>query len=239
MSNKKTTLAASLLALVLAGFGLPVPAAASPAEIQFRLSFSPALPRGEFHDLMGWTVWGGALNFAIRPSRGPLLFGTRLGFGAYDTDRWDAWLGLTIPDVLVDVRTTNSVLTWDVFLRLQPERGFLRPYLELFAGLHFLSTDTRIGDGNWDDNNSGDMNVNNASDTAFAYGAGAGVMFPLIGFMHRDGRRVGSLELDLGVRFARGGRADYLVETGLTGIYDTLRSRTDLLTLSAGLMLSF
>jgi hypothetical protein len=239
MSIKKMILAASLLALVLAGFGLPVPAAASPAEIQFRLSFSPALPRGEFHDLMGRTVWGGALNFAIRPSRGPLLFGTRLGFGAYDTDRWDAWLGLTIPDVLVDVRTTNSVLTWDVFLRLQPERGFLRPYLELFAGLHFLSTDTRIGDGNWDDNNSGDMNVNNASDTAFAYGAGAGVMFPLIGFMHRDGRRVGSLELDLGVRFARGGRADYLVETGLTGIYDTLRSRTDLLTLSAGLTISF
>jgi hypothetical protein len=239
MNIKKPAWAAFLTASFALGLGVPAPAAASPAEIQFGLSFSPALPRGEFHDLMSRTVWGGAVSFAIRPSRGPLLIGTRLGFGAYDSDGWEAWLGLTIPDILVDVRTTNSVLAWDVFLRLQPERGFLRPYLDLFAGLHFLSTDTRIGDGDWDDDNSGDMNVNNASDTAFAYGAGAGVMFPLIRFMHRDGRRVGSLDLDLGVRYARGGRADYLVETGLTGVYDTLTSRTDLLTLSAGLTISF
>ncbi len=188
---------------------------------------------------MGRTAWGGGLSLAIRPSRGPLLLGTSLGYGVYDSDRWDAWLGLTDPDVLVDMRTTNSLLTWNVFLRLQPERGFLRPYLDLFAGLHFLSTDTRIGSGDQDREGGGGLDINNSSDTAFAFGAGAGLMLPIIRFVHRDGRIAGGLELDLGVRYAWGGRADYLVESGVTGIYDTLTSRTDTLTLSAGLTFAF
>ena len=62
----------------------------------------------------------------------------------------------------------------------QPERGFLRPYLDIFAGLNVLSTDTRIDDGDWDDDSDGDIDINTASDTAFAFGAGAGVQFPVI-----------------------------------------------------------
>ena len=179
------------------------------------------------------------MSFAFRPSRSPFLLGTSLGLGSYGSDRWESWLGLTVPDVLVDVRTTNMIVTWNVFLRLQPERGFFRPYLDLFAGLNFLTTDTKIGSGDWDDDGSGDFDVNNASDTAFSYGAGAGLMFPVLGFVHRDGRSAGSLALDLGVRYAKGGRADYLIESGIPGVYDAWNSRTDLLTISAGLSLVF
>jgi len=234
MHKTKIFFAAGLTALLLAGA-----AEAAPSRFQFGLSFSPSLPQGEFNDELGKTIWGGTLFFAYRPSELPFQIGTSLAFGVYDTDYREAWLGLTWPDVLVDVRTTNAVLAWYVFMRFQAERGWLRPYVDIFAGLHILSTDTRIGDGDWDDDGSGDFSVNNASDAAFAFGAGAGILFPIVRFVRRDGATFAAIELDLGVRYAKGGRAHYLVENDGWGLYDSRNSRTDLLTLSAGLTFSF
>jgi hypothetical protein len=209
-----------------------VPAASS--EFQFSLAFSPSLPQGEFHDDLGRTIWGGSIGFGFRPSRSPVLIGMSLGFGVYGTEHRESWLGLTDPDLLVDVRTTNAVLAWNLFLRLQPEAGFLRPYLDLFSGVHILTTDTRIGEDEDDD-----FGVNNSSDAVFAFGAGAGLQLPILRFVQQDGRRIFSIDLDLGVRYARGGRADYLVESGEPGIFDTRTSRTDLLALTAGLSFIF
>lgn len=225
-----------LTAIFLVGLLPAVAAAADYPKFQVGLSFSPALPMGGFRDALDRTIWGGALTFAFRPSRGPLLLGTSIGIGAYDSDSWETWLGLTDPDVIVEARSTHSIVAWNVFLRLQPAEGALRPYLDVFAGLHFLSTDTSIGDDEGDDY---DSSVNIASDTAFAYGVGAGLMVPVIRFVRRDGRARGRLDLDFGVRYARGGRAEYLVETARPGAYETRHSRTDVLTLSAGLTFSF
>ena len=233
MPKKRIIFAAGLMTLYFSAS-----AAAAPAEFQFSLAFSPALPTGSFHDALDMTVWGGSLSFAFRPSGSPVLIGTSLVFGAYDTDHWEAWLGLTDPDVLVDVRTTNGLLAWNLFLRFQPERGFLRPYLDLFAGLHVLTTTTQIGEGDSDDAD-GDFYVNNASDTVFSFGAGAGLQFPLLRFINQEGRRVFSIDLDLGARYARGGEAYYLVEAGGEGAFDSRTSRTDMLTLSAGLTFVF
>ena len=161
-----------LAALVLLGF-LPASAAAAAdfSKFQIGLSFSPSLPRGEFKDSLDRTIWGGSVSFTFRPSRGPLIVGTSISIGAYGSDRWQAWLGLTDPDVLVDVRTTHSAAAWNLFMRLQPPDGVLRPYLDVFAGLHFLSTDTSIGNDEGDDGDGYDSSVNNSSDTAFAFEA--------------------------------------------------------------------
>lgn len=234
MRKTKIFLMAGLIGLLLAGA-----AEAAPGKFQFGLAFSPSLPQGEFHDVLGKTAWGGTINFAYRPGGNPFLIGTSLTFGIYDSERWQTWLGITWPDVLVDVRTTNAVLAWNVFLRIQPERGWVRPYLDFFVGLHILTSDTQIGDDDWDDDGDGDFNINNSSDSALAFGAGAGVMIPVIRFVQRDGRVVASMDLDFGIRYAKGGRADYLVSTGETAVYDTWNSRTDLLTLSAGLAFNF
>ncbi len=220
-------------------FILAAAAGAAPAEFQFSLAFSPSLPSGEFHDVLGKTVWGGSLLFAFRPSRSPVLFGASVGFGAYDTDRWETWLGLTVPDVLVDVRTTNAILAMNLFLRFQPERGLLRPYFDIFAGIHTLTTDTRIGDGDSDDGGDGDFDVNNSQDSAFAFGLGAGLQLPVIRFVHREGRIGAAIDLDLGIRYAKGGRADYLVESGEIAVYDSRASQTDMLTFIAGLTFIF
>ncbi|MHB8054974.1 MAG: hypothetical protein ACYDH3_06980 [Candidatus Aminicenantales bacterium] len=229
----------NIISVVLLSLAFATAAGAAPADFQFGLAFSPALPQGEFHDVLGRTVWGGTFLFAWRPSRSPVLLGTSLGFGIYGSKHWEDWLGLTDPDGIVDVRTTNAVLAWYIFLRLQPKAGFLRPYLDVFAGLHILSTDTRIGNGNSYDDSSGDFSVNNALDSAFAFGAGAGVMLSLVRFVRRDGQTVASIDLDFGARYARGGRADYQVESGEPGVYESRTSRTDLLTLNAGLSFNF
>jgi hypothetical protein len=210
---------------------------AAPAEFQFTLAFSPSLPRGEFYDILGRTAWGGSIGFGFRPSRFPVMIGTSFSFGIYDTDSWQDWLRLTSPDLLVDIRTSNAILAWNLFLRLQPREGFLRPYLDVFAGLHVLTTDTQIGEGDSDDDD--DFSVNNSVDTAFAYGAGAGIQLPIVRFVQQSGRRVFSIDLDLGVRYSLGGRAEYLVETDEYGVFDKRTSRTDLLTLSAGLSFVF
>ncbi len=229
----------TISAALILTFAAASAAGAAPPEFQFGLAFNPSLPQGGFHDVLGRTIWGGSFQFAFRPSGSPVLLGTSLGFGIYGSDSWQDWLGVLDPDVLVDIRTTNAVLAWSVFLRLQPSRGLVRPYLDLFAGLHLLTTDTRIGDGDRDDDGSGGFSVNNASDTAFAIGAGAGVMLPVVRFVHRDGRLAASINLDLGVRYAAGGRADYLVKTDRHGVFDERTSRTDLLTLNAGLSCCF
>lgn len=234
MRKTKTFFIAALLPLLLASA-----AEAGPSRFQFGLSFSPSLPRGEFDETLGKTIWGGTLFFTYRPMSFPLKVGTSLGLGIYGSDHWQEWLGLTWPDVLVDVRATNALVNWYVFLRFEPELGWVRPYVDIFAGLHILTTDTRIDDNDWDDDAGGDFTVNNASDAAFAFGAGAGLLIPIVRFVRPDGATAASIELDFSIRYAKGGRAEYLVQTEFLGVYDSRWSRTDLLTLSAGLAFGF
>ncbi len=228
----KTILATGLLAFLSAA---PA-AAAPPAEFQFSLAFNASLPKGEFHDVLGRKIWGGSFGFGFRPSWSPVLFGMSMGLGIYGSDRWEDWLGLAESEFPVDVRSTNALLALCFFLRLQPSRGILRPYLDAFAGINILTTDTRIGDGGGSDD---DLNFNNSSDSAFAYGVGAGLQLPVLRFVTQDGNRFFSIDMDLGIRYALGGRADYLVETGEHGVFDSRTSRTDLLAFSAGLSLVF
>ena len=228
----KAIFAAGLLAFLSAA---PAAAARS-AEFQFSLAFNSSLPKGEFHDVLGKKVWGGSFGFGFRPSWSPVLIGMSMGLGIYGGDHWEDWLGLAETDFPVDVRSTNAIVALSLYLRLQPRRGILRPYLDVFAGVNIMTTDTRIGDGNGSDD---DLNFNNASDAAFAWGAGAGVQLPILRFVAQEGDHFFSIDLDLGARYALGGRADYLVETGEHGTFDSRTSRTDLFTFSAGLAFIF
>jgi hypothetical protein len=82
-----------------------------------------------------------------------------------------------------------------------PLRG-LRPYLHGFAGLSYLSTDSRLTDP------SGFTSAasTNYDDTGFSYGGGGGVVVPL---------RDHGLSLDLGVRYVRTSSVRFLAEGDL------------------------
>jgi len=200
-------------------------------------------PQGGFGQNVENTSLGGNFYFAYRLPRSYLSAGISLGFLIYGNERRTEPLSLTIPDLLVDVRTTNSILLCHFFLRLQPPWGRLRPYLDGLVGLNYLTTDTSIGGyDDWDDDQ---ISSNNFNDLALSYGLGGGVMFSLVDFRNpRNGRRALSLDLDLGVRYLKGGEAEYLKKgsvhrTDGNVAYDVYRSRTDLLKVNIGITLIF
>jgi hypothetical protein len=142
----------------------------------------------------------------------------------------------------VKIATTNSILLWHLFLRLQPQDGIVRPYLDVLAGLIYLTTDTSI-DNN--DNYSGSLSSNNYNDAAFNYGAGGGIMVPLLRVVTKMRRAIKfSMDLDIGAQYLKGGEAEYLKKGSIIRDRDEVsylvyRSHTDLVTAYVGLSFSF
>jgi hypothetical protein len=205
--------------------------------------FMLGYPQNEFKQNVENTGLGGNFDFAYRFPRSYFSAGVSFGFLIYGNERRAEPLSLTIPDLIVDVRTTNSILLCHLFLRLQAPQGGLRPYLDGLVGLNYLTTDTSIDghDGSEDDR----ISSNNFNDLALSYGMGGGVMISLVDFREAgNGRRVLSLDFDLGVRYLKGGEAEYLKKGSVhreDGIvtYDVYRSRTDLLKVNIGITFNF
>lgn len=136
--------------------------------------FLLGFPEAEFRDNVEKTGLGGNFYFAYRLPRSMISAGVAVGFLIYGHETRTEPLSPTIPDMIVDVRTTNSILLCHLFLRVQPPRGVFRPYLDGLIGFNYLTTDTSIGDHDgWEDN---DLSSNNLSDLALSYGLGGGAM---------------------------------------------------------------
>jgi hypothetical protein len=205
--------------------------------------FLLGFPQAEFRENVEKTGLGGNFYFAYRFPRNILSAGVAFGFLIYGHETRTEPLSSTIPDLIVDVRTTNSILLCHLFLRIQPPQGSFRPYLDGLIGFNYLSTDTSIGDHDgWEDDN---LSSNNYNDIALSYGLGGGAMVNLVK-VRRAGRgpRVFSMDLDIGARYLKGGEAEYLKKGSIhreDGIvtYDVYRSKTDLLHAYLGLSFSF
>lgn len=237
MRTKQAFLAA------LVAFGIAGPASAGSGDgVELGLRFLSGFPAGEFRHNLDRAGYGGDISFAYRIPHTIVSAGASFGFLIYGSESRDEPLSSNIPDVVVRVRTTNSILLGHLFIRLQPREGRIRPYVEGLAGFHYLSTDTSIsGHGDWGNT----LSSNNFNDTAFSAGLGGGAKWALLQ-VRRRGRSEGlfSLDLDLGVRWLRGGRAEYLKkgsihrEGGLVN-YDVYESRTDLWLAGLGLSFAF
>jgi hypothetical protein len=202
-------------------------------------------PQGEFKQNVENAGLGANFYYAYHLPRSLLSVGVSFAFLIYGSETRVVPLSPTIPDITVDVKTENSILLCHLFFRLQPQKGRFRPYLDALVGVNYLTTDTSIN--NYHDYDGFDNNVssNNYNDLAFSYGVGAGAMVNLLLARGREtGRRMFSLDLDVGVRYIRGGVAEYLKEGSIHRengrvSYDVYRSRTDLLGAYIGLSFSF
>lgn len=205
--------------------------------------FTLGFPQAEFRENIDKTGLGGNFYFAYRFPQSVLSAGVAFGFLIYGHETRTEPLSSTIPDLIVNVRTTNSILLCHLFLRIQPLRGNFRPYLDGLLGFNYLLTDTSIGghDG-WEDDS---LSSNNYNDIAFSYGLGGGAMVSLVEIRRaRRGPRVFSMDLDIGARYLKGGEAEYLKKGSIhreDGIvtYGVYRSKTDLLHAYLGLSFSF
>jgi hypothetical protein len=212
-------------------------------RFQVGIAFEPFFPQGEFRDAMDRIGWGGSLDAFYRIPGSALLIGTTLAYHVYGHDsRWEP-LSWSIPDVMVKVSTTNAVARGHFLLRLQPQFGSARPYIEGLVGVLHLTTDTRV----YDDYDYGDNEIastNQLNSTVLSYGMGGGLVLNLSRRPRANPNRGFAVLLDIGVRYLRGGTADYLTPgdieiQGGTVSYFVNRSRTDILIPRIGVTFAF
>jgi opacity protein-like surface antigen len=197
--------------------------------------FLTVAPRGEFSENLPNNGYGIGAQALFPIGSSPFKVGGDLGFVIYGSESRTEPISPTIPDVQVRVNTSNFILLPHFMLRAQPRSGLIRPYVDGLIGLKYLWTETSISDRFGDEDVVSDINL---SDTSFSYGVGGGLQVPLMG--GRESR----LLLDMGVRYLRGGRAEYLREGSIrevdgSVVYDVLSSRTDVLTVQVGVMFRF
>jgi hypothetical protein len=264
MKTHSTALQTRKLLLMAALFTLLLPATRILAQdvaveedprFYFGLHGLVGIPTGEFGDTVSDAGFGMTGMFGYSIGVAPIMIGLDGGFMIYGSkERTEPW-SETIPDVHVKVRTTNSLAFGHLLLRLQPQSGMIRPYLDGLAGFNYLSTSTSVNNEGSTDGESTIASSTNQSDVVFSYGAGGGIMIRL----HKrddavlpqpssddeeDERGPAEVLLDLNGRYMWGDAADYLTENsiirnGSNVQYDVKHSRTDIIALKIGVLVRF
>ncbi len=226
------------VALVFFGF-IALTTTTSAQSWQGGLDFLVGSPQGEFRKNVEHVGYGLAGNVGFAPEGTPIMLGLEFGYMNYGSASRRERFSTTIPDVFVDVTTTNNFLLGHAMLRLQPNTGKFRPYIQGMIGFHYLFTETEIENINVPGQEV--ASSNNFSDGAFSYGGGAGLMFLV--YSPDEGDQ-SDIFVDLGVRYVFGGEAEYLKEGSIRNVdgnvaYDVLKSRADLLVFQVGVSLRF
>lgn len=218
-------------------------AAIAMAEPRFQTGvvFSSGFPQGEFAQNVSHAGLGVTWDFYYTLPHGPVSVGTSLGFLTYGSQSRGEILSPTIPDVVVDVDTTNNILLTHFFVRYQPpiSNQTVRPYVEGLIGLNYLWTQTSVGDSGDDQ-----FTTTNFSDTALSWGPGAGLGLSLYRGGPSELPPVFRIDLNLGFRYLIGGQAVYLNEGDIQTIGDSVyftphRSNTNLFVANLGLGFTF
>lgn len=233
--------------LAAAALFLAVPAASFAQDVTAGLGLMVSVPQGEFAEKVDDPGFGLGGHFAYRFPSSPVHIGLEGDFVTYGTETRREPFSPNIPDVTVEVETSNNIAMGNLFLRIQPEMEVFSPYIDGFVGFNYLFTSTSVQNiGNLDEDIATSTNVD---DGAFAYGGGAGVMVrlfhddnPVIDSDGNSGIRDGYLDLRL--RYSRGGTASYLTSGSITRQegkvqYNLTESRTDMLVAMIGFTARF
>ncbi len=194
------------------------------------VNFMMGIPVSEFADNVDNLGFGINLNGGIGLAPAPVMIGLDLGYLIYGYERRSEPFSTTIPDVTVDVETTNSIALGHIFLRFQPQTGAFQPYAEVLFGFKYLFTRTSVDNRATDEEIAASINFD---DFASSYGAGGGVEISVFQG-ENDNSRPYSILVNLGVRYLLGSSAEYL-RRGSTSredgalTFDVNKSRTDLI----------
>jgi hypothetical protein len=202
--------------------------------------FNTGLPQGEFEDRIDREAYGVGAQIFYAPHRSPLAIGLALSWSNYGSETREEPFSSTIPDVRVDVENANNFVQALFVLRAQTRHGPIQPYGDALIGVNYLYTETTVES---DDTHEDVASSTNQDDAALAYGVGGGVMVPVWG---RDPQTGGLQQvlLDAGVRYVKGGEAEYLREGSIRRRgdrveFDPIESRTDMLNVHLGVMFRF
>jgi len=218
-----------LLALMIGGATIVQAQSQDKDHVQVGAYFLTVVPRGEFSDNLTSNSYGAGVQGLVRIGSSPFMVGGDLALAIYGSER------RLDPTTSERVTTSNYILLPHFVLRAQPRLGVIRPYVEGLIGLKYLWTETPTSEVDFDGNIINDINL---SDTSFSYGVGGGLQFSPT--KNRESRFM----VDMGVRWLKGGRAEYLREGSIrvvngSVVYDVLSSRTDALTVQVGVTYRF
>jgi hypothetical protein len=215
------------------------------AQPQFQAggSFSLAYPQKDFKKNIGNTGIGAAGQFAYRFGGSPFLVGASLGFWIYGSDTQSMPFSETINIVTVDVTTTNSFFMGHLMLRVQPQAGAIRPYIDGLFGFNYLNTSTKISNQGYDSDGEDEIaSSTNFDDVASNYGFGGGLMFCVYdAAAHGRESNLQGVFVDLGIRSLKGGKAEYMKIRFENDkyLFDKFKSETDLVTYHIGVSFDF
>jgi hypothetical protein len=193
--------------------------------------FTFAAPQGEFSDFVD-QGWGGGMHYLVRLDPDGWV-GLRVDASLlnYGHERERVLLSNTVGGrIQLDLTTDNNIAFFGVGPQIGLPTGALRPYVNGFAGVSYIYTESSVGG-----TSSGETfaSTTNFDDASFAYGGGAGLYVPL-----GHGRR--PVSLDMGVAYRHNGTAEYLRhgdivdnEDGTVTLFP-VRSETNLLTFPLG-----
>jgi hypothetical protein len=207
---------------------------ASPPLAQFGFGLMIGIPVGEFSENVNVAAGiSGHLDFAL--GRSPISVGVESSVLWYGEESRDVPLQ-GIPDLAVEVTTSNDIILLHGRVRAQKRLGRVRPYADGLVGFIRLSTTSSFGGdvecvGTVCTTEGGDS-VTHISDYAFNAGGGVGVMFAFGASPH-------SVRLDVSLRYLYGGAAEYLPEgfnpINAPPVLQPFRTRTDMLAVYIGL----
>lgn len=225
-----------LLLLIFAFWSVPVDAQNFEVGGDFIIGF----PQNEFRDNIDDEGYGASGHFGYFLGDTPIMVGADFGFLNYGTLKHFEPFSPDIPEVVVEVRTTNNILMAHGFLRLQPQNGPVRPYIEGLLGFKYLFTRSSIID---DFSNESIASSTNFDDFAGSWGVGTGLDIRLWESSRRGG--FAEVSLTLSARYLWGSEADYLrkgsirhdPDGGIT--FFVFRSNTDMLVPSIGARVRF
>jgi len=190
------------LFFAIAAFG-SAPVAAQ--NFQFGGDFIIGLPQDEFRDNIDDEGYGGSAQFGYFLGDTPIMVGVDVGFLNYGTTERFETFSPDIPEVIVQVRTTNNILLTHGFLRLQPQNGAVRPYVEGLLGFKYLFTRTSVNDEFFDESIASSTNFD---DLAGSWGVGTGLDIRLWENQRRRG--IADVSLTIGAKYLWGSEAGYL-----------------------------
>lgn len=205
-------------------------------SFQAGIDFSSVFPVGEFRDNLDSNGYGVGGHFLIGLGRRPFFLGVDAGFVTYGSETRDQPLIPSIPEIDLEVKTTNNIALTHLLFRAQPRSGAVRPYADALIGFKYLYTRTSIN-SEFDDEPI--ASTTNFNDLTFSYGFGGGVQIRLA--------RLGpdsDISLDTKVRYLRGSEAEYLKEGSIRQengnvFFDVLSSRTDVVSFQIGVTFRF
>lgn len=235
-----------------AALGLALPAAGF-AQHEVNASLGISIPRGALDENTD-TGWGfaGSYFYALTPKR-EVGIGVTGSFLNYGSTTRRVPLSTTIPDIRVDVTTSNNMGFLQPAIQLRVPSGAVQPYLVGSAGLAWFQTTTTLKDTRF---NQDVLSDTNQSDATWVWGAGGGLQFHVytgkepggisamrLGARAREPMRV---YVDVGARYLRGGEVDYLKKGSLVtpdGQFDPqenlVRSDIELVQIQIGATFTF